>query len=421
MKYLAFSGKPNRKRAASQLIWLTALILLLIPLRYAQRSDRWCQQMGVDFRGYYASAKIALEHGFAQVYDQDLQRDYQAALLYRCPKPPSVPPLYVAMPYLPVFVVFLLPFTLLDFTTSFYCWIGLQLVIFTFSLYYASKTSGQKVDTTRLLQWGFCIPLISNLYLGQINAFLALLLVAFLLAFSQEKDFLSGIWLSAFLIKPHLLILLLPGLLWRRRWSLLAGFGCGSLVILLGSIALAGFQALSAILGLTYQFAGPLIQTAHGMMNFRAFALNMSTILPAWVAWTLAGLGALLTLALAARAWILTDISSPDRKIRLGVITLVATFLLSWHSHFYMLMLLPPMLLYLDIKGLLPSQIRFAWTLGPPLVYLSVYWLNPTLERSLFGFSMLMLNIFVAILLWPGLAIPIDIGELPGSNGTPAS
>lgn len=421
MEDLSFLRKSIRKRIPGHLIWLVAFLLLLIPIWQAQQSDRWCHHMGVDFRGYYASAQIALDHGFAQVYDQNLQRDYQATLLYRCSTPPSGPPLYVAMPYLPVFVVLFLPFALLDFTTSFYCWIGLQVLLFAFSLYRLTRAYGLKVDTTHLLQWGFCIPLISNLYLGQINAFLAVLFVEFLLAFSQERDFRSGLWLSALLIKPHLLILLLPGLVWRRRWRLLAGFVSGTSILLASAIALVRFQGLKAILEVTTLFTGPLIQTVNGMMNFRALALNLSAILPAWVSWSLAGLGALFILALAIRAWFLSDISSPDAKIRLVVITLLATFLLSWHSHFYMLMLLPPMLLYLDIKGLLPGRLRFAWALAPPLVYLAVSWLNPILGRALFGLSMLVLNIFMIKFLWPGLTVPIDIGELPGPNGTPAA
>jgi hypothetical protein len=188
-----------------------------------------------------------------------------------------------------------------------------------------------------------------------------------------------------------------------------------------GSIILVGFKGLAAILQVTFQFTGPLIQTTHGMMNFRALALNLSTVLPVWVSWSLAALGTLLTLALATRVWLLTNITSPDVKIKLAVVTLVATFLLSWHSHFYMLILLPPMLLYLDLKGLLPHSLRIVWALAPPLVYLAVYWLNPTLERALFGLSMWGLNIFMLAVLWPGLAVPGNIGKLPGSNGTPAS
>jgi hypothetical protein len=363
--------------------------------------------MGVDFRGYYASAQIVLEHRFTQVYNQELQKDYQAILLYRCPTPSPEPPLYVGMPYLPVFAVLFLPFALLDFTTSFYCWVGLQSLIFTFAMLRFSKTHGESTNPGRLLLWALSIPLVSNLYLGQINALLVLFLVEFTLAFSQGENRRAGWWLSTLLIKPHLLILLIPGFLLRRNWSLLAGFSLGSLVLLACSTTLVGFQGLVAIYQLTVLFAGPLIQTAHGMMNFRALALNLGTFLPVWIPWSLATLGGIITLVLVARTWLLTNYASPDSIIRLLVVTLVGTFLLSWHSHFYMLILLPPLLLYLDYKGRLPHQLRSAWMLTPPLVFLLAHGIVPLLERRVFGTSMLALNFYMLVMLSPGFKHPV--------------
>lgn len=393
MKNFPVWQRANQKRVWFDLLWVVLFLILLVATFRELQSGRLCHQMGVDFRGYYASAQIALEHGFAEVYNQDLQKDFQSALLCRCPTPAAEPPIFVAMPYLPVFVVFLLPFVLIDFTASYYIWLMLQLVVFFFYLVRFTKALGVNVSVFRVLQWGVCIPLISNLYLGQINAFLVVLLGEFLLAFSQGKEHRSGLWLSTLLIKPHVLILLIPGFILSQNWPLLLGFALGSMVVVAVSVGLAGFQGLAAMLNITFRFAGSFIQTAPGMMNFRALALNLETFIPAWISWLIAVLGMIAIFVLVLRLWLHPRINTPSEKILLIAATVLGTFVISWHSHFYMLILLSPLLLYLDLEGLLAPKLRAAWLLAPPLIYLSAHWVAPTLERPLFGLGMLALNI----------------------------
>jgi hypothetical protein len=56
--------------------------------------------------------------------------------------------------------------------------------------------------------------------------------------------------------------------------------------------------------------------------------------------------------------------------------------------------------LVLDSGGHLPSKLRLPWLLGPPLFYLATHLINPALERSTFGLSMLGLNIYSLLSLW---------------------
>jgi hypothetical protein len=76
-------------------------------------------------------------------------------------------------------------------------------------------------------------------------------------------------------------------------------------------------------------------------------------------------------------------------------ITLLGTLTISWHSHFYMLILLVPLLLFLDTQGIITSYQRYAWLLGPPIIYLGAHFLNPALESNLFGMGMFGLIIFM--------------------------
>jgi len=387
----------NHKRTWLDIAWFVLLLVLLALIAREYWTGRFCSQMGVDFRGYYASAQVARQHGFAVVYDQELQKDVQSGLIYRCTISADQPPLYVAMPYFPVYVLLFWPFTLLDFTSSYILWLSLQLGMFLLYLWRFSKALGESAGLFRILQWGFCIPLVVNLYLGQINALLVILLGEFIIALSRGKKQTSGLWLSTLLVKPHMLILLVPGLLVSQNWSVLAGFMIGSVVIVGTSFLLAGVKGLASMLQLTFQFAGPLIQMPSGMMNWRALALNLGKVIPDWIGWLLAGVGAVVIFVLVMRRWRNPPFRSPTQLVWLVTITIFGTFILSWHAHFYMLMLVVPMLVYLDIMRVLtPSQLG-AWMLGPPIIYAVAHLVCPALERNLFGMGMLALNVWMLL------------------------
>jgi hypothetical protein len=389
------SRHPNWNQTWLNLSWLFVFLVALVLIVQVFQKGEFCNQMGVDFRGFYASAQIARQHGFAAVYDQELQKDFQSALIYRCTVPADQPPLYVAMPYLPVYVLLFIPFTLFDFTSSYIVWISLQLGMFFFYLRHFPRALGERASTFRILQWGICIPLIVNLYLGQINALLAMLLGEFVIALSRRKKRTSGIWLSTLLIKPHVLILLVPGLLVSQNWTVLAGFAIGSVVILSASLVLAGVQGLASEIQLTYQFAGTLIQMPSGMMNWRSLALNLQAMIPAWIGWLIAGVGASVILVLVTRRWLNWQYKSPTQLVLHLVVTFFGTLIISWHSHFYMLMLAVPLLLYLDTrKVLLPYQLS-AWLLGPPVTYAAAHLVSSSYERNLFGMGMLALNLLM--------------------------
>ncbi len=383
------------KRTWLNLSWF--LLFLILPAFIPQGYWRGhlCNQMGVDFRGYYASAQIAWHYGFSEVYNQEMQKDLQSTLIYSCPVPADQPPLFVGMPYLPVYVLLFLPFILFDFTHSYIIWTVLQLGIFLVYLWRFAKAFGERPTLFRILQLGVCIPLIANLYVGQINALLVMLLGEFVIAFSRGKKETSGVWLSTLLMKPHTLILLIPGLLVSQNWTVLVGFVLGSVVILSASLFLIGFQGIASMIQLTYQFAGPLIQNPSGMMNLRALALNLAGVIPSWIGWMIAGVGTSVILILVLHRWLHWRYRLPTQQVLIITASAFGTFMISWHSHFYMLMLVVPLLIYLDTRNVLTPYQLGIWLLGPPLIYVFAHLVNPALERNIFGMGMLVLNIFM--------------------------
>jgi hypothetical protein len=245
------------------------------------------------------------------------------------------------------------------------------------------------------MEWMVCLPLLSNLVLGQINVFLVVCLGEFILAYVNGRQVRSGLWLAGMLIKPYILILLLAGLAVSRRWRVLYGFGAGLLIVLGSSFIMAGVDGVAASLELAFRFAGPLIQTGSTMMNWRALALNLEAILPGWANWVTAGVGMTVVAAIALLRWLQPNQEAGNNFLRLILATLSATFAISWHSHFYLMVLLIPILLILDQHDKLPASILAAWAFGPPGLYLSVFLVQPDMARNMLGLGYLGLNLFL--------------------------
>lgn len=404
IKHMTASASIPDQRSAiakSKRKWLDLLlaITLGILLVYAVqifRSARYCAYMGTDFRGYYAAAQIAWQQGFSKVYDQHLQEQYQAALPYRCPDSSNASPLLdVYMPYLPVFVLVTLPLILLDFTTAYYVWVLLNLVGLLFYLLRFARAIGESGHYSQIIKWMLCAALASNLFLGQMNVLLVIFIGEFVLAFIQRRDFSGGFWLGGLLMKPHILILLLPGLFLSRQWKMLLGFATGAAAILGVSLLLGGVQGIWASIQLAVRFAGSLIQTASSMMNFRGLAQNLAQVFPGWLAWAVAIGGMLLVIALVFYLWLHHYPKAAPQFILLILATLAATFAVTWHSHFYLLLLAIPLLLYLDLKRLIPENWVWAWMLFPPAIYIMLYLVNPEQARNWFGLGMLAFDLFI--------------------------
>ena len=73
--------------------------------------------------------------------------------------------------------------------------------------------------------------------------------------------------------------------------------------------------------------------------------------------------------------------------------TITASFTISWHSHFYMLLPMIPFLIYLDGLNRVPTGLLALWIWGPLVLYGLLAWLSPGLARNGLGLGMLGLNL----------------------------
>ena len=85
-----------------------------------------------------------------------------------------------------------------------------------------------------------CVPIAVVFPQGQDTPFLLVIIGAYILLDRQKRDFLAGLVLSLCAIKFHLFLLLPLLLLLKKRFRTLAGAGCGTLLLFLLGVLVAG-------------------------------------------------------------------------------------------------------------------------------------------------------------------------------------
>jgi len=388
--------EKTRGRVWLDRAWLAFALCILLAVGVWVAGGRACTYLATDFRGYYAAGLIARQAGLAAVYDPRMQGETQAALLLDCPDGSATPPrLQVLVPYLPVFNLLFLPLPALGFSNAFAAWSLIGLLIFLLYLIRFSLALAGRLEALRLAQWALCFPVMANVFLGQINFLLVIALGEFFLASRRGRPFVAGLWLAVLLIQPHVLILLLPGLLIARRWKTLLGFGVSGFALLLASLLLVGTSGLQAGMAVVRSFAGETFASLPEMMNARGLAFNLGRVLPSWIAWALAAALMIATALVVLSRWRRFPLS--DRSLWLMLATLAGTCVAAWHANLYLWVMLVPFLLALDSQRQLPLAYLAVWAFGPAVVFVAVYLLSPALAQPALAMAMLAVNVVVVV------------------------
>jgi hypothetical protein len=222
---------------------------------------------GTDFPDFYCAARMLAEGHGHQLYDPDVQRQYQARFAGRVGTlyihPPFEAPLYLAVSWLPLRRAYLL-------------WFLLNLTFLAAGLRRLSKDA--------LLPWDWRVPLVASLTFvpvllclqqGQDSLLLLLLVVLAFTALRRERAFAAGCWLALGLFKfqivlPLVLVLLLTQSR-KNRSGLAKGFSLVALTLAGLSAAICGWSVFTGyprfLLHLRSQsFAGIF---PRAMANFR--------------------------------------------------------------------------------------------------------------------------------------------------------
>jgi hypothetical protein len=376
--------KSERKHISLNFKHLRAknLVLIAIFAFYCSIFGSWIWQgvfplsYGTDYMAFRSIGKIANDLGYSEIYDLENLRAYQTRELITLgvlgePEDISIFPA-------PIFPIFILPFQLLSnfgAEPSYWIWAILNLLAVIVYLFYfmrklptdkPSGSSGLIIIITLLISY----PVFTNLVEGQVQALLLICTGEFIRHAVKNKPIPAGLWLGGLLLKPQLLILIIPVIVILRHWKLLLAFIASASMVLVTSLLMSGVSGLKAMINLWTKFSvGIASNSPDKMINWRMVGVNLNSYLTTSYGWIITGLGIGLTVLVVyliikrhppfgSPAWVM---------VMLGVFS--ATLAITWHSHFHMAMILIPFLGYASFMNLLPGKTIFAWVTTTPVAW----------------------------------------------------
>lgn len=306
---------------------------------------------GSDYLALWSAGKAACLYGYGQIYNLEILQQIQFQPLQDV-FASSLDFYPIPVPYFPVFILPFQLFSLLDARVGYWLYSVLSTVLLAGYLFFFLRRilPGRKLDSRQKVLAATLLisyPVFSNLLFGQVEIFLVICTGEMIRAALAKRSLLCGAWMGGLLLKPQLLLLVIPALFLMRHWKMLAGFMLVSALVLLASLALSGPDGLAAMAGLwTSYVPGVASNSPHAMANWRMLAVNINTWTNSWFGWILAASGILATLYAWVRLSLARAAFGSPRWILNLVAVMAASGAVTWHSHIHMGMALIPFLLY---------------------------------------------------------------------------
>lgn len=362
--------------------------------------------LGVDYLIMWSVGYTANHYGYAAVYNFNILSSIQdqISLLYGIH--PAVFPAPLSLFQFPIFIF---PFQLLalfDLRSGFYFWTFLNVVIFVLYLRYF-LIQNNTLDWQRLvIMAGLIYYFYFNLFCGNFNIFLMIFMGEFLQSINKRKYFLSGIWLCGILIKMQILILIIPYLIYKQKWKTLSSFSLASFACITFSAWIIGLNNLPGLFQLWIAGnPGTSWDAPNNMMNLRMLGYRLSQFISPVIAWGIILVGTLLILFLIINTWMNVKNNSIYTEYLVYFATILATFIITWHSNTHMEMALIPFMIFFYAKKILPEKLLYLHLFGLPISILLLAPLGNVLgiqqynfQFSLIGFMILLSNVIT--LLW---------------------
>lgn len=369
-----------------------AILLFSIALFYVCLIVIWLQEKnsplhyGGDYLAFWSAGRIADEKGFSQIYDLQALKDNQTQALVQLgilrgqfvltPNP---------APYFPMFIVPFKYLSRINIQESFWTWTVLNLLFMIGYLFFFIKKvilTKKAINYSTVILVSFSFAVFDNFVNGQLNVFLLIFVGEFIRNAISGKLFLSGCWVGFLLLKPQLLILILPVFLIMENWKTLAGFFSTLGIILMTSLLLSGYSGIRSLLNLWTKYsAGIATNAPEVMINWRMVGVSTNTLFTTSLGWIATGLGMVSTLI----AVLLLIKSRPFCGSSKWVVTVLglfsATLAITWHAHAHMAMVLIPLLVYASSYKLLSERTVFFWAVFTPVVWFALLLLGLTLQK----------------------------------------
>ena len=260
--------------------------------------------LGDDYFAFWSVGKIADEIGYSEIYDLSILRSVQTQGRYDLGLIETIDVSSILLNPVPYFSFFVLPFQLLSrvgLVDGYWIWTILNLIILIgYLVFFLRRTNPESGTTISGLNYLILVlisfPVFSNITNGQVGVFLLVCAGEFIRYAVSKKPVLSGLWLGGLLLKPQLLILIIPIILIMRNWKVLFGFIVSSGIILTTSLFLSGFAGMKALINLWTNYSvGMALIFPEVMINWRMVGLNLNNLLNTSLGWVVTGLGMVLT------------------------------------------------------------------------------------------------------------------------------
>ncbi len=333
--------------------------------------------LGGDTLAFWSVGKIADTRGYGDVYTVDYLKQTQNAALealgFDTEGASTIPA--------PLFAFFIIPFQFLsrlEPRVMFWVFSILSLAASILYLWFFARKMGEgggKSMATGMLVMLMLIsyPSYQNLFWGQVEVILLVCAGEFLRNAVGKKPLLAGIWLGGLLIKPQVLILIIPALLFLKNWKVFYGFVITSAVILGVSLGLSGVDGVISMVNLWLSYVpGMATNAPENMMNWRMLALHLNGWTDSIAGWVVAGAGMALTLAVDILILRRRPLFGSDRWVLAVFGILASTCAVTWHSHTHMAMVLIPFIMFAVMKGNLSHRLLNSWVFITPAVMILV-------------------------------------------------
>jgi hypothetical protein len=360
---------------------------------------RFPMDYGSDFLAYWSAGKIAFIKGYSEIYDLNYLWETQVKELKDLGIVLFDDSVFQPFPA-PFFSFFILPFQLLSqlhSDYSYWIWTLINLAaLFWYLSFFIQNVSPGELDSSSRKKLLFLVlssfPVFINLIEGQSNVFLMICAGEIIRGVGKEKLFFSGLWLGGFILKPQLLVLIIPILVITGNWRVLLGFLVSSGVVLIFSFSLSGYIGMESLVNLWLRYRLGISTSSPGaMINWRMIGENLNVLFNTSSGWMITWFGIALTMLgiyLMVKKKFLQSNSYRFMGM-LGVIS--ATFAVTWHAHYHMALILVPLLIYVSVKQLISENIIYAWVWMTPVVWFGVWivflFILLFVRINLFGFQ----------------------------------
>lgn len=402
IKKFTFNGKIN-------LILVAILTFYVILAGTGLLQKDFCGFLATDYCAFWTGGRVMNERAVSEIYDMDVLRQYQENFFL--PTASEIQESQVVpLPYLPVFMLPFQALSLVSIPYSYLAWTVINVVAFGLYLrFFIMDLTGEKLPTRILLLALLSLPVFLNLKNGQLNIWLAICGGEYMRAEFHDKPIKAGAWLGGLLLKPQLLIFILPLLLFRKSFKALAGFVASSLLVVLVSFVLVGSDGFLGLVNLLSDSAqGGASSFPQYMINWRMLGLHIANFTSQNVGWVVIIAGSLVTAYFAFRVFLNgKQAPNPIRKAIWIFGVLAATLVVTWHSHGAMAIVLIPPMLYLLLKEQLDRKMFVGWVGIPVLSYFALYIIYAVISAAgMMSTSLVFMSLFEGL---PGFILTLLI------------